>query len=129
MSDSIQLPTVNAYHHNKIKAGALEAIIFDLERTNHPSVTPEKRKLWLANARDSLDKANAQIDKLVGFEPPDRYIDNIEEIEARQEIWAKYWEDTLEAEVLKEVYNYKKPSFNEARQAAGEETEEDLSLD
>lgn len=129
MSDNIELPTVNDYHHNKIKVGALESIIFDLERTNHPSVTPDKRKRWLANAKASLTTAQERVDKLVGFEPPDRYIDSIEEIEARQEIWAKYWETTLEAEVLKEVYNYTKPTFNESRRAAGEETEEDLNFD
>tara|TARA_Y100001956_G_scaffold82335_1_gene102816 strand:+ start:3228 stop:3617 length:390 start_codon:yes stop_codon:yes gene_type:complete len=129
MSDNIQLPTVNDYHHNKMKVGALDSIIFDLERTADPAVTAEKRALWLGNARKAREAAQSRVDALVGFEAPSRYLDNVEEIEARQEIWAKYWETTLEAEVLKEVYNYTKPSFNEERRAAGEETEEDLSLD
>lgn len=129
MSDNIQLPTVNDYHHNKMKVGALDSIIFDLERTADPAVTAEKRELWLGNARKAREAAQEQVDKLVGFEPPSRYLDNVEEIVARQEIWDKYWTDTLEAEVLKEVFNYKKPTYNESVKASGGEIGEDLALD
>lgn len=129
MSDSIKLPTVNDYHHNMIKIGVLETIIFDLERTSDPAVTETKRKCWLDNAKNAIAKSQEIADRLRAFEPADRYIDNVEEIVARQEIWAKYWEDTLEAEVLMEVFNHKKLSYNESVVANGGEVGEDLSLD
>ena len=129
MSNKFQLPTVNEFHHNNMKVGALESIIFDLQRTSDPAVTPEKRALWLANAEKAKAAAQERVDKLVGFEPPNRYLDNVEEIVARQEVWDKYWEETLEAEVLKEVFNYTKPTIEEQRAANGEESAGDLQLD
>lgn len=129
MSDNIELPTVNTYHHHLIKVGALETIIFDLERTQDPAVTEDKRAKWLANAKEALEVSTISIEKLRAFEAPDRYLDNVEEIVARQEIWAKYWSDTLEAEVLMDVFNYKKPTYNETVRANGGEVGEDLGLD
>lgn len=126
MSENIKLPTVNDYHHNNIKAGMLRTVIFDLERTQDPAVTPEKRSKWLANARKCLEEAEAQVNKLQGFEPPNRILDDIEEIEARQEIWNKYAWDVLKAEIEWEVYGYKQPTESEERVARGEEPTDDV---
>ncbi|CAM0000682.1 hypothetical protein VPHD435_0184 [Vibrio phage D435] len=127
--ENISLPVVNDYHHACIKVGLLKGIIFDLQRTQHENVTEEKRTLFLAKAEESLAKAQAVVNQQRPFEAPDRILDNIEEIEARQEIWREYGIRNVIPEVHKEVFNYTAPTHAEQVRAAGGETGEDLELD
>ena len=97
------LPTMNRYAHVSIKAGALETIIFDLERST--KADPKDRVLWLGRAKSLLSELEEEKQKLVCFEPAARYLHDPEEIVARQELIAEYGEREVMPEIMKEVFD------------------------